>query len=219
MWPSKNIVARVFVGTSLFFLLSCQPNKPIDRSSYEADMEAQQIKHITEGELIAAGEKMGLEIIDTVEQAFLETLKRSIVEKSVTGAIPSCQIATLPITRKLQDSLQVSIVRLSDKPANPDHLLTDEEQTIWEAYQYAPENAHAQIQQRNEEELVLTKPIVLSSVLCQNCHGTTGVTVTSANAEALQKRYPDNQAFGYSPGDLRGMWRVVIPRKTVVNHL
>lgn len=218
MWPSKNIVFQLFVGSSLT-LFSCQPGKPVDRSAIKEEMEARELRHITDAEIAAKGEELGKAIVDASQNALMNALKEAIVEQGIDGAIKYCNLNALNLVKGLEDSLGVSISRVTDRPRNPNDTLSSSDQLIWEAYEYTPENAEAQIQALDEDHLILTKPIKIGTGLCLNCHGVVGETLTTENNTLIKQLYPDDQATGYLGGDLRGMWKVILPKKSIVKHM
>jgi len=63
--------------------------------------------------------------------------------------------------------------------------------------------------QRADGELRYYRPIVVAE-LCTTCHGPRDA-LDPAVAEALDRRYPDDEATSYRPGDFRGVVRVSVP--------
>lgn len=216
MWPSKNILIQLFTVSILF---GCQPGKPVDRSAIKEELESRELKHVTEGELMAKGEELGKAIVEKSQKVLQQSLKRALAEGGVSGAIQYCNLNAYSIVKDLEDSLGVTISRVTNQPRNPKNKLLDTDKPIWEAYEYTPENASSQIQVLDEQHLILTKPIKITTGLCLNCHGTVGETLTEENNALIQSLYPNDRATGYYTGDLRGMWRVVLPKKMVVKNL
>ncbi len=58
-------------------------------------------------------------------------------------------------------------------------------------------------------------PILLANALCLQCHGTPGVDIAPGTLEAIRRLYPEDQATGFKLGDLRGLWRVSFPARSV----
>lgn len=219
MWRHKNINFRIVVSSSLLMLAACQPNKPVDRSAIKEEMEARELRHVSDAELMARGEEIGKAITEAAQHALQEALKSALAEGGVPGAVQYCHLNALTLVRDLEDSLEVSIRRVTNRPRNPLDTLSSLEKQIWEAYEYSPENAEAQIQVLDKETLLFTKPIRITNGLCLNCHGAAGETLTPENHSLINQLYPEDQATGYRIGDLRGIWRVILPKKTVVKHL
>ena len=168
---------------------------------------------------MAKGEEIAKSALKVTAQTFQSALMTAIQEEGVPGAIEYCNTNAMEIVKKLDDSLNISIKRVTNKTRNPADSLTGIEKEIWEAYNYNPSQATAQLQEFSDTELIFTQPILIGSGVCLNCHGGVGAEVTNENYELIKTRYPNDQATGYQLGDLRGMWRLIIPKKTVVNAL
>jgi len=54
------------------------------------------------------------------------------------------------------------------------------------------------------------RPIFIAAPVCLQCHGEPAKLAPGV-AEALKELYPDDQATGYSLGDLRGAISIRIP--------
>lgn len=182
-------------------------------------MEARELKRVTEGEIMAKGEEIAKSALKVTAQAFQAALMTAIENEGVPGAIQYCNINAMEIVKKLEDSLNTSIKRVTDKTRNPGDSLTGIEKEIWEAYKYDPSQATGQLQEYSDTELIFTQPIMIGSGICLNCHGGVGVEITEENYSLIKDLYPNDRATGYQLGDLRGMWRLIIPKKTVVNNL
>jgi len=199
----------------LFAITNCSPKKPVDRSEYVKEKEKREVKRLTKAELMVKAEELGKKVLAATASKFQSELKKAISEEGIDGAINYCNLHAIGIASKLEDSLGVSIKRVTDKTRNPADSITAIDREIWEAYTYAPAEK-PQIQELDEENFILTKPIMISNGLCLNCHGTPGETITQENYDLIKSKYPDDQAINYQVGDLRGMWRIIIPTKAAV---
>lgn len=204
-------------GFSLITLTLCSPKKPVDRTSYEVERSERELKRLTKADIMAEGEKIGKLALSAISENLQNELKAAIANGGVPHAIDYCNLNALSLVGKIEDSLGVSIKRVSDKTRNPADSITAMDLPFWEAYTYASENDDAQIQELNEEALILTKPIKIANGLCLNCHGNPGTTITTENYTLIQSKYPNDLAINYNLNDLRGMWRIIIPKKTIVN--
>ena len=215
----KNILIPTLICAFFLCLIGCKPDKPVDREAVKKELEAREFKRVTEGEIMAKGEEIAKSALKVTAQTFQSALMTAIQEEGVPGAIEYCNTNAMEIVKKLEDSLNISIKRVTNKTRNPADSLTGIEKEIWEAYNYNPSQATAQLQEFSDTELIFTQPIMIGSGVCLNCHGGVGAEVTNENYELIKTRYPNDQATGYQLGDVRGMWRLIIPKKTVVNAL
>ncbi|MFT7196562.1 MAG: hypothetical protein ACI83W_000924 [Marinoscillum sp.] len=199
----------------MLVILGCSPKKPVDKTAYWKEQEARELKRILPIDLKVRGEELGAEIIDTVSRSFEKRLEKAIVITGVTGAINACNLEAMSIVKVLEDSLGVSIARISSRELSGSDSLNKIEKEIWEAYQYSPQSASLYTQESDPSNLIVTKPVYLSSKLCLSCHGNPELDVT----EALSEKQMDKTIAGSTAGDLIGIWRVIIPKKTVVSLL
>lgn len=219
MSTHKNIVFYTVLVLLLGMLIHCKPDKPVDREAVRKEMASRELKRISEGELMAKGEEVGSQVLSTVEGLFRQRLTKAIETSSAKGAISYCNTEAMQVIEKLEDSLGISIRRVTDRPRNPADSLTGIEKEIWEAYNFSPQNATAQLQILNEHELIMTKPIVISDVQCLKCHGDVDIDIDSETYDLIRQQYPEDQATGYDLGALRGMWSLMIPKRTIVKEL
>lgn len=74
-----------------------------------------------------------------------------------------------------------------------------------------PDQRPSEIVQWTRDSARFYKPLVMQE-LCTQCHGDPG-TFSPALRQLLAESYPDDQATGYTTGQLRGVIRVEIPRE------
>lgn len=208
-----------FIALIGFLQHSCRPRERADTEAVQEEMRSREVKKISDAELMIKGESMGLAILQETEQTFQQSLMKAVQEQGTEGAISFCNLNAYSLVRGYQDSLGVEIKRVTDRPRNPADTLSAFEKEIFEAYEFAPEMATAQLQELDENTLILTKPIIISNGVCLNCHGKTGSEISEATYRQIQSLYPQDQAVNYKIGDLRGMWSVRIPKKAVINQL
>ncbi len=202
----------------LLVMVGCSPRKPVDRSAYDQEREVRELKRVTKAELMAKGEAIGKQGLQAAASALQTNLKNAITNKGVAGAISFCNLNASGIVAPIEDSLGVTITRVTDKTRNPADSLTASDKEIWEAYSYAAPDT-PQLMELNEETYVMTKAIKIPSGLCLNCHGKVGETIAAENYSLIKELYPDDNATGYQVGDLRGMWKITIPKKSVVARM
>lgn len=208
----------LFSFISVLFIVGCSPRKPVDRTAYDQEREVRELKRLTKVELMAKGEEIGKQALSAAASALQSNLKKAISEKGVAGAIGFCNLNASGIVKPIEDSLGVTITRVTDKTRNPADSLKKSDLEIWEAYTYsAPDSP--QLMEQDEQTYVMTQAIKIPSGLCLNCHGTVGEIITEENYALIKELYPADSATGYHVGDLRGMWKIVIPKKSVVARM
>lgn len=143
-------------------------------------------------------------------------LTAAVAEGGPPSAIEICSKRATEITGEIADREGVELVRLSDKPRNPDQLAADGDLVAIRSFRESLANG-SDLQPRIEREAsgaaVVRLPIVLSSPLCLQCHGRND-EIDGATRAAIAERYPDDLATGYSLNEVRGIWRVNFPAIT-----
>lgn len=219
MFRIKNKHNLLLIWLPFFVLYSCDTRKGVDRNAVRQEMEARELKRIPEGAIMAKGEEIGRTTLEKTQKIFQQELTNALTEKGVAGAIQYCNLNAYTLVKELEDSLDIKISRATDKPRNPSNSLSGVAKEIFDAYQYAPENATAQLQELDEKTLIYNKPIKISSGMCLSCHGQVGTDISRENYEYIKSLYPKDKATGYHVGALRGMWSIKIPKKAVVELL
>ena len=212
----------LFFGLLMILLLSnCSPEKKQDTSGIRNEMKGRELVRVSDADLMAKGNELGLEIVKASQGTLQQALLGAIESEGLVGAVEYCNANADDIVKTLEDSLDVKIKRVSQKPRNPLDEPDSVEGMILEAYAYdfSPTNAVNQILELDEKTLIFTQPIAIANGLCLNCHGTPGEQVKDEVLAVIKSKYPDDTALGYSLGELRGMWSVKIPKKTVVKSL
>ena len=212
----------LFFSLLMILLLSnCSPEKKQDTSGIRDEMKGRELVRVSDADLMAKGNELGLEIVKASQSTLQTALLGAIENEGLVGAVEYCNANAYVIVKTLEDSLDVKIKRVSQKPRNPLDEPDSVEGMILEAYAYdfSPTNAVNQILEFDDKTLIFTQPIAIANGLCLNCHGTPGEQVNDEVLAVIQSKYPDDKALGYSLGELRGMWSVKIPKKTVVKSL
>ena len=83
--------------------------------------------------------KKGKLITETSFMALSSTLKRSIEENGIEGALATCNVQALPLTDSLASVFNASIKRTAIRTRNPKNKPTEEEKHMLKLYQRASE--------------------------------------------------------------------------------
>lgn len=142
-----------------------------------------------------------------------EQLKSAIKQDGVAAAVTTCSVIAPALASQTSQSHQLKIRRVSTKNRNP-QATPDAFET--QALQQWPEQLNAP--QAPEEHYALEmqgdKPVfryvkaIRTQQACLQCHGQ---AVAAEVKQAIQKHYPQDKAFGYEIGALRGAISVEIP--------
>jgi len=144
----------------------------------------------------------------------METLFKELMAALQAGppeeALGICGQRAQELTHAIENETGVSVRRTSLKPRNrlnaPDPY---ERSWLENAAESPPTEAHAEVVEADDGgyELRYLRPVRVAA-MCTPCHGE---RLTAAVQDAVRRRYPDDRATGYKPGDLRGAVSVRVP--------
>ena len=140
-------------------------------------------------------------------QGLSAELAKAMAEGGPTKAIPVCSSKAGSLTSQVAAEQGVTMVRLSDRPRNPDQRAEGDDLTALEAMKSARKS---QIDWKQDGAAVVRLPIVLNNPICLNCHGGEQDIAPETRA-VLGELYPEDEATGFAMNDLRGMWRIEVP--------
>ncbi|PZX58433.1 uncharacterized protein DUF3365 [Algoriphagus ratkowskyi] len=205
-----------------FLLIACGPQERISKSVFDEVNSSMEAKKLSDSDITQEAMIWGDSISSEAQQKLMESLHQAVSEKGTFGAVAFCDVNAGPIVKDLSDKYGVSIRRTSTKARNQANLPTEEELPILEAYQYNAENGienNPNIQKIEGGEILLyTKAIVISSEFCLACHGSSNEIEASVLSK-IDSIYSEDMARDFNVGDLRGMWSLRLPKKSVVNRL
>lgn len=201
----------------LIGLMSCDPDQSVDSPELREEVENRKIKQIHEPEILARALIIGRDIALKSEQTLGKALKTKIADSGVEEALSFCNINAIPLINTLEKEYDVTIKRVSMKNRNPNNKPNEMEFKLFDSYLYNQENGLESTEsiQKNGEEYIYVKPIFVKD-LCLNCHGIVDTNITPETHMKINELYPDDLATGYSVGDLRGMWSIVLKKKKIV---
>lgn len=143
-----------------------------------------------------------------------KNLLAAINEKGATGAVEFCNTRAIPLTDSMQHVQNVQIKRVSDQARNPANQANAEELAYLKAAKAALQNGETilgKIAERNGQ-MVGYYPI-MTNEMCLQCHGDPEKRIQSETLSKIRSLYPTDQAVGYGPDQLRGIWVVEMAGK------
>lgn len=136
-------------------------------------------------------------------------LTNAIREKDTHEALDVCASIAQDITRRIADERGVEMRRTALRYRNPLNAPDDYERAWMEkvvASGKIPTDPHVEVV---DGELRYLRPLGVAQ-LCTECHGVVEGLDPRVKA-ALARRYPEDKATGFVPGDFRGIISVRIP--------
>lgn len=193
----------------------------LNREALQEEMRNREPKKLSEAEIVNETYEQGRFLAQTAQESLITTLQAAIAHEGIEGAVRYCNLQALPLMDSLSKTHKATIGRTSLQLRNPANAPTELEQQLLEAYHYnAEENLPLDdnVQKIDQQYLLYTKPIVLGSELCLNCHGQAG-DIQPEVLQRIERLYPGDQARGYKKEEIRGMWSIRFERKNIVNAL
>lgn len=144
-------------------------------------------------------------------------LMKALAAGGVSNALAVCSTQALPLTQAAGERLGVGLRRVAARNRNPHNAPAPDEAAVladFAARLGRSEPPVPAVVTRADGTATFFAPILLSSPLCLQCHGTPGRELREADAELIRRLYPEDRATGFALGDLRGMWRVDFPAQS-----
>ena len=158
------------------------------------------------------------EIAQPVAMALARTLQMNLVEAmqagGPVGAMEFCNVEALPLTQQVSAEQGMVVKRTSwqlRNPANaPDALEVAALAHFADAYDASGGAIPEDWVQADPEGGFRYYKALPTATPCLNCHGNEEQLAPGV-ADALAELYPQDQATGFSEGQMRGLLRVAVP--------
>ena len=150
--------------------------------------------------------ELGVHYALSTKKVLGKNLMGKLQTEGTLEALNFCNENALSLTNTSAEKFQVKIQRVSDKPRNPSNTANKEELAIISTYKkdLATNNKLNAITSKN----TVYYPII-SNKMCMQCHGTKR-NITPKVYKKIVTLYPNDKAIGYSPNQLRGIWKVTL---------
>jgi len=157
----------------------------------------------------ASAQQMNREQAEKILMPFKQGLQQALHEglsKNPVEAISACQLQAPKIAEGIsQDGIRVG--RTSHRLRNPDNRSPVWARPILEEYLADPSARTPRSLSLADDRVGYVEPIYMQS-LCLTCHGESLATDV---ADEIKRRYPQDEAIGFKPGELRGVFWVEFP--------
>ncbi|MCK0160986.1 DUF3365 domain-containing protein [Allomuricauda sp. F6463D] len=153
---------------------------------------------------------MGMTYAQETQKVLGKTLMGTIQNKGVEEAVVFCNERAYPLTDSMATNFKARIKRVSDKPRNPNNLANAEELIHIESFKkiISEGDSIKPVVSETSGEVHFYYPIV-TNAMCLNCHGIPEKNIAPEVLTHLTELYPDDQATGYGPDEVRGIWSIV----------
>jgi hypothetical protein len=144
-------------------------------------------------------------------------LGRALAVGGPAAAIDVCRTRAPAIAARLSKESGAVVSRKALRVRNPANAPNDLERAVLEQFAADLASGHAEMPLEAAVDLNgggriehLYMRAIPMEALCTTCHG---ATLAPDVAAAIARAYPDDQATGFAPGELRGAFSVVWPAK------
>ena len=139
---------------------------------------------------------------------FKKSLKQALVKGMESGPMEAMDVCRIKAPKLAAQAARpgVTLGRTSHKLRNPSNAPADWMKPLLKAYRAADGKQPARTVQLTDGKTGYVEPIY-AQTLCLTCHGT---NLAPPVQEHLASRYPNDQATGFSDGDFRGRFWVVL---------
>ncbi len=220
---TKKMNTKVLFLISLMFILACSGENPNrDPEALKKEMESREIKRVKEGDILDEAKRVGTLVAELSQKKLSQNLEKAMKSGGPVEAVQFCNINAYSLLDSLREEYSVEIKRASLRVRNPDDAPNATEAMILDAYQYNIENQLPladNLQKLGDTAILFSRPITISNSLCLSCHGEPGTEISEEVMGILKEKYPQDNATGHKPEDLRGMWSIIMSRKLLVNQL
>lgn len=201
------IVSMVFFGV----LVSCNSSekKQEDSSPAPAEKELQALSNEQEQVYLSKGKKIAQASFKTLSNQ----LQAAMAEGGITNAVKYCNVEAYPLTDSLKTEFDVlALKRATNQPRNEKNLASIREKNqldLWKDHKSQGKKLQPVVVSLDNEQVAFYAPITMKGQ-CLTCHGE--VEAMGGDYAEIKKLYPNDQATGYSLGDLRGMWSITFKK-------
>lgn len=157
----------------------------------------------------------GIQIAMAAEKHLGQQLMKQLQAHKTIDVLEYCNENALPLTQEVALKEGASIQRVSDKNRNPNNAASQEEKFLINQFRRDLAWGHEPqpVLVDDGESVRFYYPLVTNN-LCLQCHG----RIQDMDHEVQQKvlqLYPNDRAVGYSENQVRGLWKVSIPKQEV----
>ena len=209
----KLLIAIAVLG--VLGLIACESAQESGNETLKEPTEQQKRSaYNIEDSVKAIGKKAALATF----KALSAEVVRAIRDGGPQHAIKYCNARANPLVDSISKSLGVKIARVSHKRRNPANAANPYERELIKKYieqlQSGGEKP-APVVVNVDSGYIFYAPIVIEKPLCLTCHGVVGRELSPELHEFIKQHYPTDSAYNFRMGDLRGLWKIFVPKEKV----
>lgn len=156
------------------------------------------------------------EMADALAAALKDRLQQAMSTGGPVHAVETCKLEAGAITDRVAAGEGWAIRRTSLRTRNPQNVPDRWERAILEQFESRraageklSEIEHHEVRDEQGRKVFRWMKAIPTGEVCVTCHG--GANVSGDLEAAINRLYPDDQARGFKPGDIRGAFSVRAP--------
>lgn len=194
-----NPYLRIAIGLTVIALLAIFGCRNNNSDSQET---------LTEEEIISY-QKKGSDLASSTQKVLASNLVGAIEEGGAKNALEFCNIEAIPLTDSMSVELGAHIKRVTDQPRNPANQANEAELSYIQSVKKSlNKGAEVDPMIHSTNGKVTGYYPIITNQLCMQCHGSESSQIDEATLTKMKELYPEDEATGYSVGELRGIWVV-----------
>ncbi len=201
----------ITIGIAIMLFVACAGS-----GDHDNDDDGKDTELLRENEKkYSAEESAALDIATDVtligQQTLMANLIRAIEDSGTAGAVVFCNLQVGGIYDSLKTAYGATLSRVSHKNRNPAGAANERELQLIEEYGSVPKYSAITLFD-DGDHYTMYKPIHMGIMACSKCHGVPGEDIEETTLITISMLYPDDKATGFTYKDLRGLWKVELPK-------
>ena len=208
----------------ILFILpaGCEPKKLSNTKEIADEVERRVVKRITRAMVLQETRRVGDSITRIADKQMLTYLQATLDSGNFKAALEYRHVNKYDSVNNITQKYLATIGRSSKTRAmpatDPVNLLLQEQLKKYEALNQQKKLLQPEVVRVGQNDLLYTKPIVMSDARCLQCHSESGKLLLPENQKMLPANFK-NKHVGYQKGDWAGMWYVRFKTKGILDSI
>lgn len=202
----------ITIGIAILLFVACADSNNPD-ANHNDDKDTELLpdieKKYSPEESAALGVASDVTLVG--QQTLMANLVKAIEDSGTAGAVVFCNIHVGGIYDSLKANYGVEVKRVSHKNRNPANAANERETELIAEYTKNPKVSAITLFD-DGDHYTAYKPIHMSIFACSKCHGKPGEDIEEVTYINISMLYPDDKAIDFKYKDMRGLWKVEVPK-------
>lgn len=203
----------ITIGTAFLLFAACEGSGNHDHYEDDDDKDTELLPDIEKK--YSTEESAALDLASEVtmlgQQKLSQALVKALEDSGTAKAVVFCNLHITGIYEQMNTDYGVTLSRVSHKNRNPAGAANERERELIEEYGREPEVTAITLFD-DGDHYTAYRPIHMSMLACTKCHGAPGEDIEETTFITISMLYPDDKAIGFKYKDMRGLWKVEVPK-------